>query len=245
MKRFKILLAALLLCLSLCACQSGKSADEPATEAATQAATEASDEPQAGSAVTTGKEETFSYTDKSGREINAVYRLPSLRFNTPDAQKINSEIETKFAPLFDEAAKQESAQTALSVTSLDYDAAENDDIVSVVIKTETGSHVMKYAVYNYNTATGSRIYNADLLGYLQLDYDQTFASLQKSLEEDYTTKFKPESFPDDYYYQLDRSTGEEAIRESQLFLNEDGILYAVCTEYATVGAGEFEVLLKV
>ncbi len=244
MKSFKLCLAALLLCLSLCACQGG--ADSAAeTTAATEPATEAETEPPAGAPVVVGKEETFSYTDKQNGAQNATYKLPSLQFSTPDAQRINREIEEQYAAVFETAAQEQSSQAALSVTSLDYDANVNDDVASVVIKTETQAHTVSYTVYNFNIATGNQLYNAGLLSYLQLDYDQTFASLKEALEDDYYSKFKVENFPDDYYYQLDRTTNSDALQQSQLFLNSDGILYAVCTEYAGVGAGEFQVLLKV
>lgn len=245
MKSFKIFLAALLLCLSLCACQGGGSSAADTTAAETAPATEEETDPPAGFPVVIGREETFAYTDKSNGEQNAVYKLPALNFSTPDAQRINREIEEQFTAVFETAAQEQSKQAALSVTSLGYDANVNDDVVSIVIKTETQAHTVSYTVFNYNTATGTQLYNAGLLSYLQLDYDQTFASLKDSIEDDYYSKFKVENFPEDYYYQLDRTTDSEAVQQSRLFLNDDGILYAVCTEYAGVGAGEFQVLLKV
>ena len=64
------------------------------------------------------------------------------------------------------------------------------------------------------------------------------------MEEDYLAKFKEEKFPDDYYYQLDLTISDEAVRRSQMFLNADAELYAVCVEYAGVGDGEYSVLIS-
>ena len=80
---------------------------------------------------------------------------------------------------------------------------------------------------------------------MQCDSESAYAALKKALTEDYMSKFKPEDFPDDYYYQLELTVGDEALREAQLFLNADAALYAVCTEHADVGSGAFEVLVAV
>ena len=99
-------------------------------------------------------------------------------------------------------------------------------------------------MYNYNKTTGKRLDNEKLLSYLQRDSESTYSDLKQALEDDYTSKFKYENFPDDYYYQMELTVGDEAVRQSQLFLNKEAELYAVCTERASVGSGEFQVLIS-
>ena len=246
MKSYKIIGCAALLCLSLCACRNSTPADSVSEPPAlTVPTTTAPVDPKAAEAVKTGREETFTYTDKSGGSHSTVYRIPALNDDTADARQLNAIISATYNDAFEAAEQAQKKQSAPALTSLTYDANVNDDIVSLVIKSEDRSHTVTYNVYNYDRGTGKNLDNESLLTYLQLDYEQTFQDLKASLEDDYYAKFKYESFPDDYYYQLENTVNDTAVKGSRLFLNENGELFAVCTEYASVGKGEFQVLLKV
>jgi len=117
-------------------------------------------------------------------------------------------------------------------------------VVSLVITREGAGHDLSYDVYNYNKTTGTRMDSAAVLAYLNREYDEIIATLQDALQADYTAKFSEEAFPDSYYDCLYRTLSEEALSKAQFFLNEDAELYAICTEYADVGDGEFQVLLS-
>lgn len=241
MNGYKALLCAVLgVCLLLCGCAGQTAA--PDTAAAT--AEEAADTNRAAGWVETARDETFRHTDKSGNEITAVYRIPKLTADTIDAQRMNADINGKYNKLFDEARETAAQNGSPEPETIDYSAYLNDDIVTIVITGEGQSHSMTYEVYNYNKTTGKRLNNVELLNYLQRSYDDTFQALGKALEADYTSKFKEENFPDDYYYRLDLTLKETAVRQSKLFLNQNGELYAVCTEYADVGDGAFQVLIR-
>ena len=142
------------------------------------------------------------------------------------------------------AKEAESNNKTPAYDSIDYEAYVNDDIVSIKITAENAGHNLSYSVYNYNKTTGKRLDNEKLLSYLQRDSESTYSDLKQALEDDYTSKFKYENFPDDYYYQMELTVGDEAVRQSQLFLNKEAELYAVCTERASVGSGEFQVLIS-
>ena len=248
MKSFKILCLTVLLCLSFCACQGkgGKAADaSELTPELTVPSTQPSTASNAGDAVVVGREETYSYTDQNNSTHTTVYRIPALNFDTAEARQINGIINSMYSDAFNTAEHAQATQQQLPLASLDYSANLNDDVISLLIKSEDQSHTVTYAVFNYNKTTGQHMDNTALLEYLQLDYDQTFAQLKAALEDDYYSKFKYENFPDDYYYQLELTVGDTAVQASSLYLNENGELFAVCTERASVGKGEFQVLLKV
>lgn len=248
MKIFKPLLLLLPLCLLLGACSADESSSEPSVPETTAVAltTNANDKDQSKvhDCVTAAREEKFTCTDKNKNTVETVYRIPALCFNTPDALAINKEIEDKFNEDFSAAKAASSKNKYTAFDSIDYTANLNDDILSIIIIAENSKHNLSYSVYNYNKATGKRLDNKGLLEYLQRDYDQTMAQLKERLEDDYTSKFKYENFPKDYYYQMELSVGDEAIAQSQLFLNEEADLYAVCIEHASVGEGEFSVLIS-
>ena len=244
MKHFKILALLLLTALLLGACQSAPPAVQKTTAAAAAAPATAPTAPDPGSGVSAGRNETFTYTDKSGARHEVTYQLPQLTFNTKDAHTVNHLIEERYAADFSAAAEQESKNAAPALAGISYQANVNDDVVTLVIQREEQSHAITYGVYNYNTATGEQLDNDGLLAYLQRDAEQTYRDLKKALESDYYAKYQAENFPEDYYYQLERTTGDEAVRACTFFLNSKGELFAVCKEYVSVGAGEFEVLIS-
>ena len=247
MKIFKPILILLPLCLLLGACDDGNSSIEPSVPETTAAAetTDGDDKDTSmlSECITVAREEKFTCTDKNKNTVETVYRIPALSFKTPDALAINKEIEDKYEEDFSAAKAASDKNKYTSYDSIDYKANLNDDIISIIIIAENSGHNLSYTVYNYNKTTGKRLDNKGLLNYLQRDYDQTMAQLKERLEDDYTSKFKYENFPKDYYYQMELSVGDEAIAQSQLFLNEEADLYAVCVEHASVGDGEFSVLI--
>lgn len=246
MKTYKYILIAALMCLLLSACNGGDSgsSDSPQEITTVPVTTLSIESSEVNSCVRVGREETFSYTDKNENTVSVVYRIPALTFDTPDAQKINNEIANEYNEAFSAAFEAASAKKSPEYSGIDYNAYVNDDIVSLVITEESSGHRLSYRVYNYNRSTGKQLDNEGLLAYLQRDADETYKELQSALEEDYLAKFKEEKFPDDYYYQLDLTISDEAVRRSQMFLNADAELYAVCVEYAGVGDGEYSVLIS-
>lgn len=245
MKTFKILTALIAVCALLGGCQSAETQPESNNATAASDATSPTETQSAemtpDNYVTDGRGETFTYTDKGGSEHETVYRIPKLTFTTDGAQSINAAIAEQYSADF-EAAEQ--ATAAPAYTSIDYGAYVNDDIISLLITAEDQTHHFTYSVYNYNKKTGKQLDNAGLLTYLQRDYDQTFSDLKTALQDDYTSKFQFENFPDDYYYQMEMTVGDEAIQQSSLFLNENGELYAICTERVSLGDGEFQVMIS-
>ena len=229
MKSYKLLCAVLLLILTLTACGEKKAHDVPPVSTTVPVTTRPKESSKVLDCVGFGREQMFRYTDKNKNEVSVVYRIPKLRFDTPDAQAINEEITQRYTPLYNKAGQTAAEKRMPEPISIDYSAFVNDDIVTLLIKSEEQGHNMDYDVYNYNK---------------KRDYEDTFASLKTALEADYLSKFKEENFPDDYYVRLENTTGDEAIKKSSLFLNGQAELYAACTEYAGVGDGEFQVLIS-
>lgn len=247
MKSFKILLLTALLCASLCACQSGGSktgSSEKATAPSEIITTAPPTDPPTGSMVVAGREKEFVYNDGDNNGETITYKLPMLNFQTEDAKKINEEIGELYDECFTTAEQEYADNKSLSCESLGYESYLNDDIITLLISKEE-DHALTYSVFNYNKTTGKRLDNAGLLEYLKLDAEQTYSALKTQLEDDYYSKFKYENFPDDYYYQLEMTVGDEALTQSKLFLNREAELFAICTEYASVGKGEFQVMIAI
>ena len=235
---FKVIISAAMLCVFLAACQNSPQKTESVsneTTAPTETA-EPTTSPVPSEFVVTGQEKTFA--DSDGKN-ETVFKIPKLNFDTADAKAINSAINERYGAAF------EAEQGKSEYSSINYNAYLNDDIISLLITAEKKGHAIDYGVYNYNKTTGEKLDNSGLLDYLKLSGSDVYEELKEALQDDYTSKFKYEDFPDDYYYQLEMTVGDEAIAQSQMFLNGDAELYAACTERASVGAGEFEVLIAI
>lgn len=226
------------MCVLLTACQSStQSASSAQDTAAPTETAEPTTDPVPGEYVITGQEKTV--TDNDGKN-ETVFRVPKLNLDTDGAKAINSAITERYGAEIEAAGQGKSGYS-----SINYSAYLNDDIITLLITAEKKGHAITYGVYNYNKATGKQLDNSGLLEYMGLSEPDIYAELKEALQDDYTSKFKYDDFPDDYYYQLEMTVGDDAIAESQLFLNSDAELYAACTERASVGAGEFEVLIAV
>lgn len=239
MKCFKILLSAALICAFLTACRGNtqKTETEPETTEAVTETAEPTTSPVPSEYVVAAKTKTF--TDKDGKSEN-TFAIPALNFKTDDAKAINSAISEKYDKEIEAAGKGKSGYDTIN-----YNAYLNDDVITLLITAEKKGHAITYDVYNFNKTTGKKLDNEGLIKYLGLDSSETYSTLKAALQDDYTSKFKFDDFPDDYYYQLEMTVGDEAITRSKLFLNGDASLYAACTERASVGAGEFEVLIAI
>lgn len=242
MKSFNCFLAALLLCLTLCGCQTERRELPPEITTVPEMKT-------AGgfSAVTnyvrSARDQSFAYTDKNENTIVCDYSIPALVPDSDDAKAINEEILAAYGEYFSAAQIAVNNNRDPEPDGIRYNAYLNDDIVTIVIVTEAQGHNLSYRVYNYNKATDKRLDNDGLLHYLQRDAESTYEELKNALTEDYTAKYSADNYPDDYYYQLDLTTNDEALRQSQFYLNADAELYAVCTEYISMGNGSYQVLI--
>lgn len=241
MKSCRILCVLTLLCLLLAACGSKAEADSGETVPVT---TESAKDALVRLCVKTAREQTFRYTDKNGNTVSTLYRTPALCFETAEAKAINAEITERYEPLYDAAVEAAATYKNPDPQGIDYKGTVNDDVVSLVITRESDNHDLSYDVYNYNKTTGTRMDGAAVLAYLNREYDEILTTLQDALQADYTAKFSEEAFPDNYYDLFYYTLSEESLANAQFFLNEDAELYAICTEYADVGDGEFQVLLS-
>ena len=254
MKRRKIVLwiAAGLIGTLLCACSDGESESGMAettnhAQIITASVTEEVN-PTALSAdnyVVTAKEKTYQYTDDFGTSHSATYQIPALNFTSSEAAAVNAEIQESYAEEFAKADKAEQEKTALPCDMIDYEYYINDKLISIVIKHQNSAHITDYKVYNYNAENDTKLDNDGLLAYLNRDVKQTYSDLKNVLQNDYTSKYKYDHFPNDYYVQLEKTIGDEGLKNSQLYLNKNAKLCAICTEYASVGQKVMQVMISI
>ena len=239
MKRIKISAAALvaaLLCL-LTACS-------PEPEAVIETTPPAVQHSQAKSSyVSVALSETYSYTDKTGNVYNAVYKIPRIDIDSEDADAANAEINENYLRDFANANNEVASHNSLTCDSLDYESYQDGALLSVLIRRVYFSHAVDYSVYNFNVKTGDRLDNQALCKALNKDFEATMTKLSSLLKSDYVGKYGNASQMKNYSENLEKTMSDDNVNASLLYLDSKGRLNAVCRDYASVGSGEFSVVI--
>ena len=238
MKRFGITALIAALCVVFSACGSG---EQPVTTTAPEVVIQAAKDKNK---VSVAREESFEYTDNNGNSYSASYRIPSINLDSEDAEEANEEITDKYTPDFEKAEQESAARIGLTCDSLDYEKYENEGVLSVVIRRVYYSHAVDYSVYNFNSKTGDALSGSDVAKASKLSWDEVTETLRTELEKDYVSKYKT-SKPEKYEENLEKTLSDDNLGSAMLYLGKDGKLTAICKEYASVGAGEFSVVLTI
>ena len=236
MKRLGITALVAALCVVFSACGNG---EQPVTTTAPEVVIRAAKDKNK---VSVAREESFEYTDNNGNSYSASYRIPSINLDSEDAEGANEEITDKYTPDFEKAEQESTARIGLTCDSLDYEKFENKGVLSVVIRRVYYSHAVDYSVYNFNAKTGDSLGSDDVAKAVKLSAEEVQEALKKELEKDYVSKYK-NAKPGNYEENLEKTLSEDNLGKAMIYLGKDGKLTAICKEYASVGAGEFSVVL--
>lgn len=240
--KIKIILAVL-ACLLLCACAQQEESSRQYYQVVTDAPEETEEpEPDGTEAyVQTARQERFVNSDGS----YVTYAIPRLTAGSKDAKAINAAIEKSYVKDFETAAQEEEKDKTLSVSELRYDCFLNDEALSVVITRTTNAHNVSYSVYNYHIGKNRQLNNRGIADYMKKSENALYAAVKTALENDYVSKFKYDNFKNDYYINYEKTLSDDNIKNSGLFFDGSGNLCAICKEFASVGKGEFNVIIKV
>lgn len=243
----KLIIAALILCAVLCACGESEESSREYYQIVTDAPTEPEEtEPNSAQGyVKSAKKESFRVEEAAGGWETNEFQIPKLTMDSKDAKAINSEIEKTYENDFKDAAKAVDEGKTPKVTEISYESYLTEDVLSVVITRTYSSHTVDYGVYNYHIIKNTRLDNKGIAAYMGRDESELNAAVEESLQNDYVSKFKYDNFKDDYYINYEKTLSDDNINKSMLFFDNSGSLCAICKEYATVGAGEFNVKIKV
>ena len=244
MKMNKILLALLLavtIGLSLCACDSYSYVSATQEETTEPPSTKPAYE--TGVYTTVAKEETFDYTDKAGNVYKTTYQIPRINLVGADADMINKEITEKFYKDFVAAETEQANRSSLTCDSLDYERFINGNVLSVVIKRVYFSHAVDYTVYSFNTSTCTLLDSKGVVTAIGKSYPEVKEKIRAELEKDYVNKYNTANPPQNYKENYEKTLSDDNMEKAKIYINEKGNITAVCKEYASVGNGEFAVVI--
>ena len=242
-KKIIMLLLAALMALSFCACDTYYNINVSTTEEDTTEPPSTKPAYETGVYTTVAKEETFDYTDRAGNVYNTTYLIPRINLVGADADMINKEITEKYYKDFVAAENEQANRSSLTCDSLGYERFINGNVLSVVIKRVYYSHSVDYTVYSFNTSTCTLLDSKGVVTAIGKSYPEVKEKIRAELEKDYVNKYNTANPPQNYKENYEKTLSDDNMEKAKIYINEKGKITAVCKEYASVGNGEFAVVI--
>lgn len=242
-KKIIMLLLAAMMALSFCACDTYYNINVSTTEEDTTEPPSTKPAYETGVYTTVAKEETFDYTDRAGNVYNTTYLIPRINLVGADADMINKEITEKYYKDFVAAENEQANRSSLTCDSLGYERFINGNVLSVVIKRVYYSHSVDYTVYSFNTSTCTLLDSKGVVTAIGKSYPEVKDKIRAELEKDYVNKYNTANPPQNYKENYEKTLSDDNMEKAKIYINEKGKITAVCKEYASVGNGEFAVVI--
>ena len=242
-KRIIMLLLAAMMALSFCACDTYYNINVSTTEEDTTEPPSTKPAYETGVYTTVAKEETFDYTDRAGNVYKTTYLIPRINLVGADADMINKEITEKYYKDFVAAENEQANRSSLTCDSLGYERFINGNVLSVVIKRVYYSHSVDYTVYSFNTSTCTLLDSKGVVTAIGKSYPEVKEKIRAELEKDYGNKYNTANPPQNYKENYEKTLSDDNMEKAKIYINEKGKITAVCKEYASVGNGEFAVVI--
>lgn len=188
--------------------------------------------------------ESSSYKDSVGNDNAFSYRVPQINIDVHDAKIINSEINNRFASVYDELLENKKNGLSNDIISIDYKAYLNEDVLSLNVWKVYSWDYTDYSTYNINVRTGKRLSNTELIGMTGYSNDEFYEFLKKLNTEYFESMYKNYSLPDyEYFYQYNIS--DELLNlDIPMYIGEDGYLYVVSNIASVAGASSYEHIIN-
>ena len=231
------------MALSFCACDTYYNINVSTTEEDTTEPPSTKPAYETGVYTTVAKEETFDYTDRAGNVYNTTYLIPRINLVGADADMINKEITEKYYKDFVAAENEQANRSSLTCDSLGYERFINGNVLSVVIKRVYYSHSVDYTVYSFNTSTCTLLDSKGVVTAIGKSYPEVKEKIRAELEKDYVNKYNTANPPQNYKENYEKTLSDDNMEKAKIYINEKGKITAVCKEYASVGNGEFAVVI--
>ena len=242
-KKIIMLLLAAMMALSFCACDTYYNINVSTTEEDTTEPPSTKPAYETGVYTTVAKEETFDYTDRAGNVYKTTYLIPRINLVGADADMINKEITEKYYKDFIAAENEQANRSSLTCDSLGYERFINGNVLSVVIKRVYYSHSVDYTVYSFNTSTCTLLDSKGVVTAIGRSYPEVKEQIRAELEKDYVNKYNTANPPQYYKENYEKTLSDDNMEKAKIYINEKGKITAVCKEYASVGNGEFAVVI--
>lgn len=189
--------------------------------------------------VKTGYEQVGSYTDNVGNEFAYSYYLPEITLDCPGAAEINGAIHDQFVACAEEQLSYVEEGVSISVHRMDYTAALENGILSIMVQQDTLTDYTQYAVYNLDLATGEAASREAVLALFGMAEGEFTAAVQERAVSIYLDWYGdgsqlPEDAANFYDIQLEKTRTQND--NAPVFIGAEGRLSAVVNIYSLAGA---------
>lgn len=170
----------------------------------------------------------------------ARYRIPQLRMDTPDARKINREIEQKYGGIYLEEKGNDAQGLSVVCREIDYTLYRHGEILCLVVRGCYYGDSFFYDVYNIDLR-GQTVDNAALLRAAGVPEAEFIEQAQQAAEAVFAKKYQGAPHDALYEAQLAFTVAPEQIHLGmRMFLNEEGRLMLISKIGSLAGADSYE-----
>ncbi len=178
-----------------------------------------------------------AYADELGNGYNYSYHVPMLLIDSPDARRINKEMETLLMDCIDQEMENMDMQCSLTVPQCGYSAYLNGDALSIVLFIHSDFEYSEYACYNIDVRTGKELSNEELLSLSGHKYEDFLAIQKAALKRGFESLYGSDDGGSLYNDMLSLTLSEDNITlDCPVYLGSDCELRLIGKIYSFAGA---------
>lgn len=136
--------------------------------------------------------EDGSGSDSEGTEYTYSYHVPQIKDDTPGAASINEEISSLYGEIAQAGLKSVKNRELPDCHLVTFESYRHGNVISLVIKCVSFyEYYEEFNVYNYDTAKGVRLTNADILAMKEVTQEQYLYAVRRAAAK----RYDDQSFP--------------------------------------------------
>lgn len=186
---------------------------------------------------------TYEWDDGVGNRNRVTIRLPHIDYSRKCAAAFNADIDSFANEIITEVEDCAEGAYSTHITSVNYEAYLNDDVLSILITSGFSTDYVEYIVHNFDLEDDEAMSTADMCAeFLDMDYPvflkYTFDRIWAEFEEkhaDFITQNREEH---EFVYNLYASDVSVLCRYG-LYLNEDNRLILIADHPSVAGAAYY------
>lgn len=174
--------------------------------------------------------------DSEGTEYQYSYYVPQIEDDTPDAASINEEIAAYYGEIAKSGLQSMKNKEVPGCNIVAYESYRSGDVIGLVIKCAYYYGAYEdFGVYNYDTARGVRLSNADILAMKGVAQEQYLNAVRRAAAKCYDDQYFPiwedygfNNLPGAYQERRSFTLSEKNITpELPLYLDDDGVMHTI------------------
>lgn len=169
------------------------------------------------------------------------YHVPQINCDSADALAINREIAEYYSSIVEEEQENIAGNVSIICYEIAWKLIVNGDCFALIVSCAYPGDNRSYKVYNFDSLTGTRLSNAELLNQFNMEMYEFLDLAQAAAEDFFVTRANAMGVEqDDYYWELLEATISDDViyADMPLFVNEDGGL-SIITPIGSFAGAEF------